>query len=77
MCYNFVAGGFLEGRLLSREGLVQAAALPSLDMLLGETVNVLNSAASKTSSLLSSQQLQLSCNLQQYIKDKTETSEGS
>lgn len=46
------------------------AQLPPKDMLLGETVGVLNMAAAKTSRLLQHHQQQLVQNLNQYLKDQ-------
>ena len=62
----------MENRILSKDELVHVASLPPLDQLLGQTVSLLGSAASKTHSLLSSHQQELSSNLQQYIKDQQE-----
>ncbi|XP_064646672.1 large ribosomal subunit protein uL10m-like [Lineus longissimus] len=63
-----ILGGVVENRVMTREALLQYAAMPSLDHARGQLVAILGSAAAKTSSLLSSQQQTLSNNLTQYVK---------
>ena len=66
----FAVGGVVEQRMLTREGLLKYAAVPSKDVVYGETVGILNTACSRTRVLLSSQQQCLAANLQQYVKDQ-------
>lgn len=69
-----IAGAYLmatvvENRILDREQLQQLAKMPPKEMLLGETLAILNSPAQKMTSLLQNNQQELSRNLSQYIKD--------
>jgi hypothetical protein len=50
--------------------LEQLAALPSIDILLGETLGILNLAMAKTPQLLTHHQQKLVGNLGQYVKDQ-------
>ena len=61
----------MDNVILNRAGLARYAALPSLDMALGELCSVLDGAANKTRRLLTSHQQQLAGNLDQYVKDQT------
>ncbi|XP_064597929.1 large ribosomal subunit protein uL10m-like [Liolophura sinensis] len=65
-------GALVENRILSREEVTHYSTLPDLPMVRGQLASLLNSAASKTHRLLGSQQLRLSTNLEQYIKQRTE-----
>ena len=74
--YNFLTtGGIVDDVLLSRAGLERYADLPSMDVLLAQTVSTLNMSVAKTKSLLSSHQEKLCANLSQYVKDKQEPQE--
>ena len=69
-----VLAGFVDDRMLSREQIIQAAKLPPIDTLRGELLTILDSSASDTSQLLTHHQQMLSMNLEQFIKDQSETS---
>lgn len=64
----FFTGGLVDNYLLSREGFNKYFKLPDLDTMRGELVTILGSSASLTHTLLGNQQLLLSVNLQQYVK---------
>ena len=57
--------------MLNRQGLLDYASLPSIDILRGELVSILGSPAAKTRHCLSHHQHTLSTNLSQYISDST------
>ena len=68
----YLMAAVIDGnRILDRAEVENLANLPSMDMLLGETVAILNSPAQKTLSLLNSNQQNLATNLSQYVKDKS------
>ncbi|XP_059169493.1 large ribosomal subunit protein uL10m-like [Physella acuta] len=68
-------GGLVEGRILSRDGMMDLTKLPPLDVLRGELVTILASAAAKTSSVLGQHQQELAINLGQLAKQKQEGSD--
>ena len=61
-------GGLVENRIMSRDELLNAAKLPSLDVVRGQLVSLLNSSASNTSRMLAHHQGALSANLTQLVK---------
>lgn len=66
-----ITGAFVENRMLDRAGIVAMSKMPTIDVLLAETLAILNSPAQKTLQLLNSNQQLLSTNLSQYVKDKS------
>ena len=59
----------MDNRLLSKSQLVEYNKLPDLELMRGELVTILGTAAGgRTSSLLGSPQQTLSTNLSQYVK---------
>jgi len=65
-------GGLVENRIMSRDELLNAAKLPSLDVVRGQLVSLLNSSASNTSRMLAHHQGALSANLTQLVKQAGE-----
>lgn len=74
MLWFFSSGGVVDNRIMSREAIMNAAKLPSLDILRGELVTILNSSAGKTSRLLNRHQQDLSQNLEMLVKQESENS---
>ena len=75
MKYFSYLGGLVENQLFSRDGLMEYAKLPSIEVARGELVSILNLAAGgKTRSLLESHQQTLCRNLEQYVKQNMEGS---
>ena len=60
----------VENQILDRDEVEAAAKLPELEVLLAETLAILNSPAQKTLQLLNSNQQNLTTNLSQLIKDQ-------
>ncbi|KAL0984226.1 hypothetical protein UPYG_G00138780 [Umbra pygmaea] len=74
-------GACIEKTLLSRQGVLNYAKLPSVTVVQGELVSGLTMLTSQTSSMLQRHPAQLSLLLQQYLKQQapegsTETSPG-
>ena len=67
----FLMAAVVENRILDRGEIQALINMPTIDILLGETVSILNSPAQKTLRLLNSNQQNLSTNLNQYVKDKS------
>ena len=65
----------MDDVLLSRAGLERCADLPSMDILLGQTVSTLNMSGARTKSLLSSHQQKLCASLSQYVKDQQDVAD--
>ncbi|XP_005094552.1 39S ribosomal protein L10, mitochondrial [Aplysia californica] len=69
-------GGLVEGRILSREVMLNVAKLPPLDTLRGELCTILSASASKTSRFLTRHQQDLSTNLTQLVAQGSGGAEG-
>lgn len=70
-----ILGGFCQDRLMSKNQLQEYTKLPPIEQLLGELVSCLNLVSgARTSALLNAHQQNLSTNLQQYHKQKSEES---
>lgn len=65
-------GGCVDDTILSRQGFVEYAKLPSLDLLQGELVGGLTGIIAQTHYLLQHQPAQLTSLLDQYIKQQHE-----
>ncbi|MEJ1285347.1 mitochondrial ribosomal protein L10 [Cricetulus griseus] len=65
-------GGCVDDTILSRQGFVEYAKLPSLDLLQGELVGGLTGLMAQTHYLLQHQPAQLTSLLDQYIKQQQE-----
>ncbi|XP_021031450.1 39S ribosomal protein L10, mitochondrial [Mus caroli] len=65
-------GGCVDDTILSRQGLVAYAKLPSLDQLQGELVGGLTHLTAQTRYLLQHQPVQLTSLLDQYVKQQNE-----
>ncbi|XP_052812241.1 39S ribosomal protein L10, mitochondrial-like [Mya arenaria] len=69
-------GGFVGDRLVTKDQMVEFNNLPNIDQLQGQLYASLNQVGgARTLSLLSSHQQQLTSNLQQYHKQKSEDSD--
>lgn len=62
----------MDNTILSRQGLLDYAKLPSLDRLQGELVGALTHLTAQTRSLLQHQPVQLTSLLDQYVKQQHE-----
>lgn len=62
----------MDDTILSRQGFVEYAKLPSLDLLQGELVGGLTGLMAQTHYLLQHQPAQLTSLLDQYIKQQQE-----
>ncbi|XP_051014405.1 39S ribosomal protein L10, mitochondrial [Acomys russatus] len=65
-------GGCVDDTILSRQGLVDYAKLPSLELLQGELVGGLTHLMAQTRCLLQHQPVQLTSMLDQYVKQQHE-----
>ncbi|KAL1779287.1 39S ribosomal protein L10, mitochondrial [Sigmodon hispidus] len=65
-------GGCVDDTILSRQGLVDYAKLPSLDLLQGELVGGLTCLMAQTCYLLQHQPAQLTSLLDQYVRQQRE-----
>ena len=68
-------GAVIHGRILSRANVMLLKDIPDLTSQREQLVALLGANQSKLVQMLGSNQQQLSTNLEQYIKDKTETTE--
>ncbi|XP_053308901.1 39S ribosomal protein L10, mitochondrial [Spea bombifrons] len=64
-------GACIERRLLSRQGVMAYAKMPSLESLQGQVVGTLSAMAAQTCSLLAQHSTQLCSNLEQHIKEQS------
>ncbi|XP_069111706.1 large ribosomal subunit protein uL10m-like [Argopecten irradians] len=70
--FLIMLGGFVDGKLFTKEGLLKISKLPPIEELRGELCSILNMAAGgRTSSLLQSHQQTLAVNLDQLVKQGT------
>lgn len=65
-----IAGGVMDGRLLSANDVKQLASLPSLDELRGKIVGLLQAPASKLAAVLQAPALQLARVTKAYAEKK-------
>lgn len=69
----FSTGGFVCDRIFTKQGLIDYAALPAMDGVLGQMVGIIEALPQRTRSLLGAQQLNLSRNLDQYVAQEKDT----
>ena len=72
-----ISAAVVENQILDRNEVEAAAKLPELEVLLAETLAILNSPAQKTLQLLNSNQQNLTTNLSQLIKDQKSDSNSN
>lgn len=70
-------GGFIDERIFTRQGLIDYAALPSIDGVRGELVSILGAPSQQTRSHLDFQQQHLTRLLDQYAVQLNESSNAS
>lgn len=70
-----LSAALVDDRILSKRELQDLAKLPPIDVLRAELSSILQTPARRTSSLLGRSQQQLSQNLEQYLKDRTGSSD--
>eukprot|EP00088_Acartia_fossae_P021397 TRINITY_DN2285_c0_g1_i1.p1 TRINITY_DN2285_c0_g1~~TRINITY_DN2285_c0_g1_i1.p1 ORF type:complete len:269 (-),score=34.46 TRINITY_DN2285_c0_g1_i1:531-1337(-) len=68
----FLLGAVVDNRILSRKQLQEMTKMPSLDQSRGELVGILGYHQQRTLQLLQANQQQLSTNLTQLVKDRSE-----
>ncbi len=76
MLSYFFTGGLVENRILTNHEIITYSKLPTLDLVLGQTVGILNMAASKTHSLLNSHQQTLLYNLTELAKGEPDAEQS-
>lgn len=69
-CHCVPTGGCIDDTILSRQGFLNYAKLPTLDMAQGELVGRLSGLMAQTHALLQHQPLQLTAMLDQHVKQQ-------